>query len=409
MHLAVLTVDDFRSYERAELRLVPGVSTLLGRNGQGKTNLLEAIGYLSTLSSHRVATDAPLVRRGAARAVVAGQVVRAGRTATLDVEIVPGRVNKARVNRSPVPRPSEILGMLRTVLFAPEDLALVKGDPSDRRRFVDDLLSSRAPRFAGVRADYERVLRQRTALLRSAAAVRRSGGGRTPPEGMLATLAVWDEQLAATGAELMAGRVGLLSDLEDGVRDIYAELAAVSTSADGASWWFRSSVRSALRAEAEHASGGWPVDALPATAEAWREEILEALAQVRGDELDRGVCLVGPHRDDLVLGICDLPAKGYASQGECWSLALAMRLASYDLLEEDQRLGSQDGSPVLLLDDVFAELDDRRRDHLVARVRDAEQVLVTAAVADDVPPELQGNRYEVEDGMVRPASSRVPR
>jgi DNA replication and repair protein RecF len=350
------------------------VSVFVGSNGQGKTNLVEAIGYVATLGSHRVATDAPLVRTGSPRAVIRTAVVNAGRELLVELEITPGKANRARINRGPVPRPREVLGILRTVLFAPEDLALVRGDPGERRKFMDDLLVARAPRYAGVRSDYERVLKQRSALLKSAGAARRAGG-----RGDLSTLEVWDGHLAAQGAQLLAGRLDLIDDLAPLVAASYAGVAPESRPV---SIRYRSTLG----------------DALPRSERADVAELEAALlaeiARVRPQEVERGVCLVGPHRDELELTLGDNPAKGYASHGESWSFALALRLGAYDLLRDD---GAE---PVLVLDDVFAELDRRRRQQLAKVAANAEQVLVTAAVAEDVPEELAGARYEVRDGEV---------
>jgi DNA replication and repair protein RecF len=373
VHVSALSLTDFRCYTQVDLALRPGVSTLVGSNGQGKTNLVEAIGYLATLGSHRVATDAPLVRHGAERAVVRAQVVREERTALIELEITPGRANRARVNRSPVPRPREILGLLRTVLFAPEDLALVKGDPSERRRFLDDLVVARAPRMAGVRADYDRVLKQRNALLKSGSAARRGGSGSAE---VLRTLEVWDAQLATLGSELLAARVALVAALDPLVSAAYDD---VSGGSGPTALEYSSSLGSGLAPDRD----------------ALAEAMLSAVAERRREELDRGVSLVGPHRDDLVLRLGPAPAKGYASHGECWSYALALRLASYDLLRADTSPG---GEPVLVLDDVFAELDTARRERLADRVAGAEQVLVTAAVAADVPSALRGDRITVSAG-----------
>jgi DNA replication and repair protein RecF len=375
VHLRHLSVTDFRSYPDAELELTPGVTALVGPNGQGKTNLVEAVGYLATLGSHRVATDAPLVRAGAQRGVIRGVVARDGRELRLEVEISPGKANRARVNGAPVARAREVLGALRTVLFAPEDLAIVKGDPSERRRFLDDLLVSRAPRFAGVRADYDRVLKQRNALLKSAGAARKAGGSA------LRTLDVWDSHLATAGAELLAGRLELVDALAPLVDKAYA---AISGGSGPAGIAYRSSLDEA--GETPGAPGA-DRDVLAAA-------LAAALAAVRDQELDRGITLVGPHRDELVLTLGELPAKGYASHGESWSFALALRLAAYDLLRADG------GEPVLILDDVFAELDDIRREQLAQLVAPAEQVLVTAAYAGDVPAALTGARYDVEGGLV---------
>jgi DNA replication and repair protein RecF len=379
VHLTRLSLTDFRSYPEADVALDPGVSAFVGPNGQGKTNLVEAVGYVAGLGSHRVATDAPLVRHGAQRAVVRTVVLRAGREALVEIEIVPGGANRARLNRAPLPRAREILGALRTVLFAPEDLALVKGDPDGRRRFLDDLLVARAPRFAGVRADYERVLRQRNALLKSAGSTIRAGRGD------VRTLDVWDTHLATVGAELLAGRLRLVQLLAPDVAKAYG---AVSDGQGEASIVYRTSL-------GEDVSEGEPParDLLAA-------RLLETLARVRPNELERGVSLAGPHRDDLQITLGPFPAKGFASHGESWSLALALRLASYELLRADAGPDG-DGEPVLLLDDVFAELDAGRRDRLAGLAAGAEQVLVTAAVPEDVPEVLEGARFDVTAGRVR--------
>ncbi len=376
MHLTHLSLADFRSYAAVELPLQPGVSALIGPNGQGKTNLVEAMGYLATLGSHRVANDAPLVRLGAERAVVRGHVLRDGRGMLVEVEITPGKANRARVNRAPVPRAREVLGILRTVLFAPEDLAMVKGDPSERRRYLDELLVARAPRLAGVRADYDRVLKQRNALLKTAAgAVRAARGGGAHD---LRTLDVWDAHLSHAGAELLAARLELVELLYPLVAKSYD---AVARGGGDAQLAYRCSL-------------GDDVDLVP-DRELLAAALLDAMGRMRRDEIDRGVTLVGPHRDDLVLRLGPLPAKGYASHGESWSFALALRLAAYDLLTSDG------GEPVLILDDVFAELDSERRARLAELVSPAEQVLVTAAVPADVPDILDGARIDVMDGEVR--------
>jgi DNA replication and repair protein RecF len=375
VHVSHLSLTDFRNHPEVELPLDPGVTVLVGPNGQGKTNLVEAIGYVATLGSHRVAADGPLVRQGAERAVVRVAVVRDGRTTLVEIEITPGRANRARVNRNPVPRPREVLGILRTVLFAPEDLALVKGDPAERRRFLDDLLVARAPRYASVRADYDRVLKQRNALLKSAGAAR--GRGSTAE---LPTLDVWDSHLATTGAELLAARLTLTADLEPLVAKAYAALAGDSGPAE-------LSYVSSLGEEQ-----------LPGLDRATLAEVLlEALGRSRRADLERGISLVGPHRDELRLDLAGMPARGYASHGECWSYALSLRLAAYDLLTSDG------GEPVLVLDDVFAELDTRRRARLAELVAPAEQVLVTAAVPEDVPAVLAGVQVDVAAGEVRRA------
>ena len=396
MRVSHLSLRDFRSYTEVELPLDPGVTALVGPNGQGKTNLVEAVGYLATLSSHRVAQDAPLVRLGAERAVVRGQVVRDDRSLLVEVEITPGRANRARVNRAPVPRAREVLGILRTVLFAPEDLALVKGDPAERRRFLDDLLVLRAPRYAGVRADYDRVLRQRNALLKS-------GAGRRADQVDLRTLEVWDSHLATAGAELLAGRIDLVDHLRPLVDKAYQAVAETGFSVTGpAVIDYRSSLFERRRPDR---GGGGPIpesDAEDVPVVADRDllaaAMLERMAVERKAELDRGISLVGPHRDELVLKLGPLPAKGYASHGESWSFALALRLAAYDLLRSETDAG---GEPVLILDDVFAELDDHRRERLATIASGAEQVLVTAAVPSDVPEALTGARVDVMGSEVR--------
>jgi len=368
-----LELVDFRSYERVSLELEPGPNVFVGPNGVGKTNLIEALGYVATLDSHRVATDAPLVRMGAAAAVIRCAVTHEGRELLVELEIVPGKANRARIGRSPARRARDVLGALRMVLFAPEDLELVRGDPAERRRYLDELLVTRQPRYAGVRADYERVVKQRNALLRTSYLARRTGGTRG---GDLSTLDVWDAQLARYGAELLAGRLELVTALTPHVAKAYDAVAAGQGAAGIA-------YRPSFELE--------PVGGDRAALEAG---LAAALTQSRSAEIDRGTTLVGPHRDDLTLTLGPLPAKGYASHGECWSFALALRLAAYDLLRAD---GIE---PVLALDDVFAELDAGRRERLAELVGGAAQLLVTCAVDDDLPVALRGTRYQVERGTV---------
>lgn len=374
MFVGALELVDYRSYEHLTLTLDPGVTVFVGANGQGKTNIVEALGYLASLGSHRVASDVPLIRQGCERAVIRGQVVRDDRQLLLEVEIVQGRANRARVNKSPLPRTREILGVLRTVLFAPEDLSLVRGDPDQRRRFLDELLVARTPRLAAVRADFDRVLKQRNALLKSAAASRGSFDS--------STLAVWNEHLVATASELLAARLSLVVELEPHVSRAYADLAPAG---DQASLSYRAS---------------WHSDEISTDAmatmnrEAIAYDLEQALASAEREELARGLTVVGPHRDDLVLTLGPMPAKGYASHGESWSFALALRLGSFALLRADG------DDPVLVLDDVFAELDQLRRTRLAAMVAPAEQVLITAAVAEDVPVTLTGSTFMVAGGEV---------
>ncbi|MFN8071458.1 MAG: DNA replication/repair protein RecF [Mycobacterium sp.] len=367
MYVRHLALHDFRSWSAVDLELTPGRTVFVGRNGFGKTNLIEALWYCATLGSHRVATDAPLIKAGAERAVVSTIVVSDGRELAVDLEIAAGRANKARLNRSPVRSTREILGAVRAVLFSPEDLALVRGDPGERRRYLDELATVRRPTIAGVRADYDKVLRQRTALLKSAA-----GHRMRRDAGVLETLDVWDGHLAAHGARLMAARQELVDQLEPEVEKAYQLLAPGSRPA-------RISHRTSIAATGAEAGDA---DFLEAA-------LLAALARRRDAELDRGVCLVGPHRDDLELWLGEQPAKGFASHGESWSIALSLRLAAYELLRGE---GSE---PILLLDDVFAELDTSRRQALAGVAAGAEQVLVTAAVAEDIPQDWDATRIGV--------------
>ncbi|MDN3311255.1 DNA replication/repair protein RecF [Microbacterium oryzae] len=372
-----LSLVDFRNYAHAELALQPGPNVLVGRNGQGKTNLAEAIAYLATLGSHRVSSDAPLVREGKDAAFVRARLAHGQRRVTLELQINKQGSNRARVSGSPV-RTSELPRYAQAVLFAPEDLQIVRGDPSQRRRFADQLLIQRTPRMAGVIADYDRTLRQRTALLKSARARGMKGS-------QLTTLDVWDDKLVALGSELIDARVRLAQDLADPVAQAYAGVAGEDHRPE-LSWVL--SVRGADPEEGEELPAGEG----GSTPELFRS----ALAARRSQELERGLSLVGPHRDDLLLTVRGLPVKGYASHGESWSVALALRLASAGLL----RAESQGGDPILILDDVFAELDADRRRRLADVVADFEQVLVTAAVAADVPAPLRANAVRIEAGAV---------
>ena len=368
MYVRHLGLQDFRSWAQVDLDLEPGRTVFVGPNGYGKTNLVEALWYSSTLRSHRVASDAPLLRAGAERAVISTIVVNDGRELAIDLEIVPGRANKARLNRSPMRTPREVLGVLRAVMFAPEDLALVRGEPGERRRYLDELATTRRPRIAAVRADYDKVLRQRTALLKTAASARHRADG-----GVSDTLDVWDGHLADHGAQLIAARVELVNQLHPEVEKASQLLAPASRHA---SIRYRSNVEQ--------------IDGQNETAEFFEAALLDALARRRDAEIERGVCLVGPHRDDLELRLGDQVAKAFASHGESWSMALALRLAAYELLRSDGG-----GDPVLLLDDVFAELDTARRRALASVAGSAEQVLVTAAVADDIPGDWDARRIEI--------------
>lgn len=419
MYVSHLSLTDFRSYRAVELPLEPGVTALVGPNGQGKTNLIEAVGYVATLGSHRVPTDAALVRAGCARAVVRAKVVRGDRTRLAEIEITSGKANRARINGSPVPRVRDVVGLLRTVLFAPEDLALVKGDPDGRRRFLDDLAVLVTPRMSGVIADYERIVRQRSALLKSAAAASRGGMD-------LRTLDVWDTKLARSGAEILAMRIALVHALHPYVAHAYEQVSSGQGVAEIA---YRSSLDTSIGEQGDDRADGGAGESVSrgtVSTELMEAQLMDAMGRLRSREIERGVCLVGPHRDDLTLTLGGLPAKGYASHGESWSLALALKLASYRLLTDGiapPRAGDladrsatpaddptshdlwiadlgDDGEPVLILDDVFAELDVRRRDRLAELVAPARQVLITAAVAEDVPERLDGARVDVMEGAV---------
>ena len=471
MYVERLSLTDFRSYAQLDLELEPGPLVLVGPNGVGKTNVVEALGLMSTLSSHRVSSDAPLVRFGASQAFVRAGFVRGAQRSQLELEINPGRANRSRINRGAPRRARELLGIARTVLFAPEDLALVKGYPSARRRFLDELLTVLIPRHAGTRADYERVLKQRNALLKSAR-TSRSRGGRVPDAHgatVDSTLDVWDQHLATIGAQLLAARLELVERLRPHVATAYAQLtdgskaarlvyrssiegfvpdddgqaapegrpapggaaashgvedrAAYGTGSDGTSPDGPAAAgpasdgpaasegegspgggRAPSSAEEPPAGGGLERLSVPEIAERY----LSALAAARQSELDRGLSLVGPHRDELELLLGPAPAKGFASHGETWSFALALRLASYYVMLDDSTVDGDE--PILILDDVFAELDTARRARLAAIVARAEQVIVTAAVDGDIPSELAGRRIRVVPGGIdtEPGGGRDP-
>ncbi|MDD7945399.1 DNA replication/repair protein RecF [Microbacterium sp. NE2HP2] len=375
-----LSLVDFRNYAAAELSLAPGANVFVGRNGQGKTNLAEAIGYFATLGSHRVSQDAPMVRDGADAAFVRARLAHGQRRVQLEAQLNRTGSNKARVNGSPV-RTAELPRYAQVVLFAPEDLQIVRGDPSARRRFADQLLIQRAPRLAGVLADYDRVLKQRNALLKSARARGVRGDG-------LSTLEVWDDKLVSLGTDVIRARLRLASELAGPVARAYTAIAGAD---------HRPQLQWALSVGgADPEEDDSPADAGIADAAAIEQLFRTALADRRSAELDRGITLVGPHRDDLILRIRDLPVKGYASHGESWSVALSLRLASAELLRAESTLGD----PIVILDDVFAELDADRRARLAGIVADYEQVIVTAAVSEDVPLGLRARTVRVEAGTL---------
>ena len=416
MYLEHLSLTDFRSYAQVDLTLAPGVTVLVGSNGLGKTNLVEAIGYLATLSSHRVSQDGPLLRFGTEVALIRAQLVRGEQKVMVEVEINATRANRARINRANPVRAREILGLCRTVLFAPEDLALVKGDPGNRRRFLDDLLVVLLPKHVGTRSDYDKVLKQRNALLKSARSQHFSRSGVS--ESHLATLDVWDQHMAVAAAKLLEARLELLNRLRPHLAEAYAQLTDGSKVLRAL---YRSSIdqqvpaadpepayRDMHDAVSSDAFGEPSGGALPEVpdgedlslysveelAQRYREELIAS----RTRELERGMSLVGPHRDELDLLLGNAPARGYASHGESWSIALALRLASFHVLDEDKHVAGN--QPILILDDVFAELDAHRRRKLALMVAVAEQVLVTAAVGEDIPEELSGSTVKVIPGGV---------
>lgn len=376
MRLSTLTLNDYRSYADVELTLHPGPNVLLGFNGVGKTNIAEAMGYLSTLGSHRVSQDAPLVRHGRTQAIIRAQAHRGSQEALLEVEINPGRSNRARINRGAPVRATEILGILRTVLFAPEDLELIKGPPAVRRRLFDDLAVQLRPALGRVRLDYEKVLRQRNALLKS---IRHEGFTPTHE----ATLEVWDQQLADAGSRLLQARLETLTALRPHVAEAYRQLSG--------------SVRTA-RLHYETSLGQSAASEVPAVERTDRAQLAEllrtGLEAARKEERERAQTLVGPHRDDIAFALDEVPVKGFASHGETWSFALALRLAAYRTMVDDDP--SDGARPILILDDVFAELDARRRRRLAELAGEAEQLIVTAAVDDDVPESLLQHALRVE-------------
>ncbi|MFM9151473.1 MAG: DNA replication/repair protein RecF [Candidatus Planktophila sp.] len=360
MHLKKLSLSNFRSYENLELSFTPGVQTFIGDNGCGKTNIAEALIYLSFLSSHRVSTNAPLIHRELDQAIIRAEIVNEGRTLTVDLEINSNKANRARLNQNPTKSQRDILGVLNVVYFSPEDLDLVRGDPNGRRDFLDKLLITRTPRLAGVISDYDRVVRQRNTLLKTRA-----------PE---SSLAPWTQQLITLGATLTAERISLVEKLNPYVGEHYAKLNEVKT----ASITYKSST-----------------EGLTTNIENNVAVLTAKQGEVARNEIERGVGLVGPHRDDLHLHLGDFPAKGYASHGESWSMAISLRIASFTLLRDE---GS---SPILILDDIFAELDAIRRIQLVAITQLAEQTFITAAVESDLPTDLQTERFYVTPGKVQ--------
>jgi len=379
-----LNLTDFRNYETVDLGLVTGANVFVGSNGQGKTNLVEALGFLSTLGSHRVSTDHAMVRAGQDAAIVRARLEHSDRQILAEVQINRSGANRAQINRSAI-KTRDLPRYFSSILFAPEDLALVRGEPSGRRRFMDELLVQRFPRLSGVMVDYERVLKQRNSLLKSA----RASGLR---ENSLSTLEIWDERLVEFGSELIQARSALIAELLPEVTAAYAAIAGADHHASLAS--YLSILASDSSEEATIEQGAVRAGALDL--DEIQKNFRAALARLRRAEVERGITLAGPHRDDLVLGLNDLPARGYASHGESWSFALSLKLGAAAVLRRE----SSTGDPVLILDDVFAELDESRRGRLAAAIRDFEQVLITAAVLDDVPTELSGHIVRIRSGRI---------
>jgi len=359
MKISHLSLQDFRSYKNLELPLNEGTHIFIGENGEGKTNIVEAIMYLALLSSHRISTDAPLIKLGAERGYIRAKVSDQDRDTLIELEINNGKANRAKVNQNPVRSQRAISGIVKATCFSPEDLDLVRGDPSERRSFLDHLLIQRNPRLGGVISDYEKALKQRNTLLKARA-----------PE---STLAPWNEHLANFGGEIIAARLKLIRELIPHLMNSYENISVKK------------------QPSLEYKSN---LDNLTEDKEDNKSEILRKIEEVGFQERERGVSLVGPHRDDLLLNLGEHPVKGFASHGESWSIALSLRLASYQLLKADG------DNPILILDDVFSELDEKRRERLVALTNTAEQTLITVAVANDLPSELTGSRYQVANGLV---------
>ena len=384
MFVKRVRLTNFRNYKSAEVDLSPGVNLLHGSNGQGKTNLVEAVNFFASLSSHRVAGTTPLIRHGEATAIISVELAHEDRELLLEFELNADSPNRARLNKSPVAKPKDILGYLNSVIFAPEDLDIVKRDPTNRRAFIDQLIVQFTPRMLGVYSDYERVLKQRNTLLKSARATGTKGDA-------LSTLSAWDESLVKLGSEIIASRVLIAEKLSPGLISNYQ---AIAKSNNEPRMFIKSSILGSTTLDPDESDDTEYLETPD------REQIeqlfTEKLERLRPKELERGITLVGPHRDDLVLILGSLPAKGYASHGESWSYALALRLASLEILKAESRLGD----PILILDDVFAELDADRRAKLAELVKGNEQVIITAAVIEDVPETLVAKRFSVVSGEI---------
>jgi DNA replication and repair protein RecF len=381
MHVKHLTLSNFRNYKTVELPLATGINLLVGRNGQGKTNLVEAIFFAATLNSHRLSGYIPLIKQGEAKAIIRVLARFEDRENLIELELNNEGSNRARINKSDAQRVRDVLGYVNAVIFSPEDLDIVKRDPLNRRKFIDELIVQLTPRMAGVYSDYERVLKQRNTLLRSAKNLTASSSG-------LSTLDSWDDSLVRIGSEIVAARFDIASKIAPHLADAYASIADEKNNPS-------IKVKSSLVSKDIESDSD---DSFLNTGDRAEIEDLfkQRLVELRPRELERGVSLVGPHRDDLLLLLGTLPAKGYISHGESWSYALSLKLASAALIRKEARAGD----PVLILDDVFAELDSTRRSRLAALVSHNEQVIITAAVSEDVPAELNASRFTVQDGTL---------
>jgi DNA replication and repair protein RecF len=384
MYAKRVKLTNFRNYDSADIEFSSGVNLIYGPNGQGKTNLVEALNFFAALDSHRVAGHTPLIKQGKSTAIISLELSHENRDLLLEYEINADSSNRARLNKSEVAKPKDILGYLNSVIFAPEDLDIVKRDPTNRRAFLDQLIVQFNPRMHGVYADYDRVLKQRNTLLKSARATGTKGDA-------LSTLDAWDQALIKNGTEIIAARVAITEKLSP---PLVANYQNIAKSNNEPSMFIRSSVVESGKLDQDDLE---TQDAIDTTN---KEEISslfqQKLSLLRQKELERGITLVGPHRDDLQLNLGSLPAKGYASHGESWSYALSLKLASLEILKSESKLGD----PILILDDVFAELDKDRREKLSDLVQQNEQVLITAAVIEDVPGNLLANKFEVRSGKV---------
>ncbi len=359
MLITNLNLNNYRSYTTLDLSLDPGVSIFVGKNGEGKTNIAEAVLYLTFLSSHRASGNTPLIKLGNQSAYIRAKIKYPEREILVELEINSDKANRAKVNQNQVRSQKEIFGIVQTIYFSPEDLDIVRGDPSECRRFIDQLLTLRSPRIAGVISDYERAVKQRNSLLKTRASID--------------ALNPWDKQVAELGGELITLRMLALDELKPIFNQVYKGISETKP----AEIVYKSSIENPSLNQRENS-----------------EKILERLINNRGAELERGLTLTGPHRDDLLLILGDHLVKGYASHGESWSIALSLKLATYNLLKSDGL------SPILILDDVFSELDEERRERLVEIAKAAEQTIITVAVENDLPKSITGTKYLVRSGMV---------